>query len=47
MCRNNCKWKCALFFGLGLIVSSFCEGGFALFLVGIAVIILSFALKAK
>ncbi len=47
MCHRSCVSKCVLTFGLGLIVASFTEGGFAVFLVGAAVIILSFTLKEK
>lgn len=47
MCRTNCKWKCAFSFGAGLIVASFFESGFGLFMIGVAVIILSFALKSS
>ena len=47
MCCNNCKSKCLFAFGLGLIVGAFFESGFTLVLIGIAVIILSLALKQK
>ena len=47
MCCDNCKSKCVFAFGLGLIVGSFFESGFTVALVGVAIVILSFALKQK
>ena len=40
-----CTIKCFTAFGVGLIVSSFTEGGFILFAAGAAIIILSLAVK--
>jgi len=40
-----CTVKCFIAFGAGLIVSSFTEGGFILFVSGAAVIILSLAVR--
>ncbi|MBQ2603605.1 MAG: hypothetical protein VZR27_03465 [Acutalibacteraceae bacterium] len=45
MCRNDCMIKCFTAFGAGLIVSSFTEGGFILFVAGAAVILLSLAVR--
>jgi len=42
----GCKWKCTFAFGSGLIIASFFESGFGLFMFGAAVIVLSFALKS-
>ncbi len=47
MCRRNCVSKCVLSFGLGMVVSSFFGKGVALFLVGAAAVILSFALRER
>ncbi len=47
MCGRNCTSKCVLAFGLGVMISSFCDKGIALFLVGAALVILSFALRAR
>ena len=45
MCTRDCASKCALSFGLALMLSSFFKNGAAIFLVGAAFVILSFALR--
>ena len=47
MCGRNCVSRCVCTFGLGIMLSSFCSRGIALFLVGAAVVILSFALRVR
>ena len=47
MCGRNVFSKCVFSFGLGMAVSSFFVKGIALFLVGAAAVILSFALRER
>lgn len=47
MCGKNCASKCILSFGLALMLSSFFKNGAAIFLVGAAFVILSFALRQR
>ena len=47
MCGRWCAPSCVLSFGLGLMAASFFKNGMAVFLVGLAAVILSFALKQR
>ena len=47
MCSRRCAVRVVFAFGAGLIVSSFCDGGISLFLVGLAFIILSLAIRLR